>query len=337
MKKPLLLLSAGVLLLTSCATLENLAMKQVARMFSGSGGDSGAMTAFLEDDDPEYVGESLPSLMKVLEILVQKSPKEPGIHFTTGMICIMYANAYIQGPASMLSMDDYELQSRENLRAKRMYQRGRDYILKGLDIKYPGFRDQILTDQFDLAFSRLVPEDAQTLYWCGAGWVAMFSCDPFDFEVSATSYRGTALLLKAMQINDGLNSGAVHDVLIQLYTAMPALIISAIIKSPELSAYYTDYYQERMVSDDPRERAIYHYRMAIFYSDGKMPGPYVSYATAFSIADQDPETFTNMLKTALSINADENKANRLMILLSQKKAAWLLDHIEDYFILDQGE
>lgn len=333
MKKLLLHIFVGLVVFSSCATLENAAMKQVAKMFSGSG-DSGTLTAFLEDDDPEYVGESLPALMKILEILVRKNPDEPGIHYTTGMICIMYANAYIQGPASQLPEKEYELQSREYLRAKRMYKRGRDYLLAGLNIRYPGFTELIMTDQFDLAFSKLAPEDAQNLYWCGAGWVAMLSCDPLDFEVNATAYRGAALLLKAQQFDDKLNSGAIHEIMISLYTAMPALVITPLIKSAVLNSYYTQYYAEKKISEDPRERAIYHYRMAVFYSDGKLPGPYITYATAICVPDQDHVTFTNMLQTALAIRADDNKSNRLMILLAQKKAAWLLAHVDDYFILE---
>lgn len=334
MKKLIAVFVSGLILFSSCATVEKLALKQVSRMFAGSDGDSGTIGAFLEDDDPEYVGEALPSLMKTLEILVRKTPDEPGIHFTTGMICIMYANAYIQGPASMLPSDEFEKQSQEMKRAKRMYLRGRDYLLKGFDLKYPGFREQLLSDQFDLAFSRVVAEDAQNLYWCGAGWLAMYSCDPLDMGTGATAYRGTALLLKAMQMDDALNGGAIHDILMPLYAAMPGMILSVQVKSPQLKSYYDTYYTERKVGMDSRERAIYHYRMAIFYSEGKLPGPYITYANTFSVPEQDPESFRTMLKSALAINPDENKSNRLMILLSQRKAAWMLEHIGDYFILD---
>jgi len=49
------------------------------------------------------------------------------------------------------------------------------------------------------------------------------------------------------------------------------------------------------------------------------------------------EEFRQLLAQALAIDPEDNPDNRLQILLSQEKARWLLDHIEDFFLIDLEE
>ena len=125
MKKIIILLLS--IMLSSCAMLQKIAMKQLAGMVSGTE-SGGAVTAFMQDDDPVFVAESLPSLMKTLEILTLSNPDSPELYYTTGMIFVMYANAFLQTPAGMLDADEYEEQAEMLVRAKKLYRRGRDYI-----------------------------------------------------------------------------------------------------------------------------------------------------------------------------------------------------------------
>jgi predicted anti-sigma-YlaC factor YlaD len=82
------------------------------------------------------------------------------------------------------------------------------------------------------------------------------------------------------------------------------------------------------------EKARYHFEKAVEYSGGLSPSPYVALASTVSVANQDTDEFRQLLAKAIAINPDDNPDNRLQILLSQEKARWLLDHIEDFFLID---
>ena len=48
--------------------------------------------------------------------------------------------------------------------------------------------------------------------------------------------------------------------------------------------------------------------------------------------EQDRKRFREYLEKALAINAEENISNRLLILLYQQQAEWLLAKTEEYFL-----
>jgi len=80
------------------------------------------------------------------------------------------------------------------------------------------------------------------------------------------------------------------------------------------------------------ERARFASEQSFLVSQGKTPGPYITYATSFCVADQDALGFKENLQKALAIDPDADPANRLGVVIAQKKAAWLLAHGDDYFI-----
>jgi hypothetical protein len=71
--------------------------------------------------------------------------------------------------------------------------------------------------------------------------------------------------------------------------------------------------------------------LALEKSGGALASPYVSYAQAVAIPAQDYETFKTNLETALAVDVDEDPANRLVNVLAQRKARFLLDSAVYYF------
>jgi predicted anti-sigma-YlaC factor YlaD len=86
-----------------------------------------------------------------------------------------------------------------------------------------------------------------------------------------------------------------------------------------------------------QDKARHHFEKAVEYSEGLSASPYVALASTVSVANQDLEEFRQLLKAAIAIDPDANPDNRLQNLLSQEKARWLLDHVEDFFLLDLEE
>ena len=58
---------------------------------------------------------------------------------------------------------------------------------------------------------------------------------------------------------------------------------------------------------------------------------YVSLASGVSVTTEDRAEFEELLEMALAIDTDTDTSNRLLNLISQKRARNLLDHADDLF------
>jgi predicted anti-sigma-YlaC factor YlaD len=284
--------------------LKKLAMDTVIGALS-----EGTGTAFTGDSDPQLVGDALPFALKLYETLLAQSPDNEQLLLTTGSGFVMYANAFVQMPADMLPPEDFQQRSAGRTRAKNLYLRGRDYVLTGLDLRHPGFLASIDDESFDVYLAQMKTDDVPFLYWAGAGWIAAIGINAFDVELGITRESAIALLLRALELDEAYSGGAIHEVLISYYGSMPAMLGGS------------------------EEKARNHFERAVELSRGTKPGPYVALAQAVSIKNQNADEFRSLLETALSM-PDDDPDQRLVTVVMQNKAQWLLDHIEDYFLLD---
>lgn len=324
--------AAAVLFAASCVSIEDIAMNSAADLLSA---DSGGAAVFTRDNDPQLVAEALPLALKLYEMVLMSKPEHADLQYATGKNFIMYANAFIQTPAGMLPDDDYLEQEEMMLRAKKMYFRGRDYIMQGLELKYPGFLAAVTEKRLDDGMAMVDdPDDAGLMYWAASGWIGAFSCDPFDFEIASELYIPVAMLFRALELDEGFSEGAVHDILIQVYASMPpAHIAKAIEAAPETTGmFYSRYYNEAGTGEAADKKALFHFNRSVELAGGKNPGTYCTYASAVSVKKQDYRQYRELLETALEIDPAENPDNELVVTIYQDKARWLLEHAEDFFI-----
>jgi predicted anti-sigma-YlaC factor YlaD len=296
-----------VLLAAGGCSLKRLAINSVAGMLSGTG----SSTVFTGEDDPELVADALPFAMKLYEALLSQTPENAELLMTTGSLFAMYANAFVQTPAGMLPESQYPQRLEAMARAKRLYLRGRDYCLKALELRHPGLRARL--EQADpAALEKTGPEDVPYLYWSAASWMGAFSAEPFDMELLLGLSRPLALMARAYQLEEGYNKGAIDEFYISVYGALPASLGGS------------------------QEKARSHFAKAVERSGGLTAGPYVGLATAVSIPTQNVAEFRDLLGKALAVDLAASPENRLVNILSQRKARWLLEHIEDYFLLEEA-
>ena len=330
--KHFILLIIVLISLSSCISIEDIAMNSAADLLSSESGGAGIFT---RDDDPQLIADALPLALKMYEMVLASKPEHAALQYATGKNFIMYANAFIQTPAGMLPDEEYAEQEVMLERAKKMYFRGRDYVLQGIELQHPGFKTAIGEKRIDDALLMLdTPEEAKLLYWGASGWIGAFSCDPFDFELANDLYIPSAMLLRALELDESYSSGAVHDIFIQIYASMPAShIIKAVEATPETAGkFYKTYYKDLGVNDDPESRTDYHFRRSIELSDGKNPGTYCTYASSVCVKKQDYGKYKQLLEKALEIDPSQSPDDELVITIYQEKARWLLDHAEDFFI-----
>jgi predicted anti-sigma-YlaC factor YlaD len=212
----------------------------------------------------------------------------------------------------MLELSEIELQTAMRARAKRLFLRAREYVLRGLELRRPGFRAALAAGKVDAALAMLKKDDADHLYWASAAWMSAFSLDPFDMELLVTVPRPIAMLEQVNAWNPAYGGGSVHDVLISVYGS-----ISADMGGSETKA---------------REE----FARSLELSKGAKAGPYLALATAISVKNQDAKEFRDLIGKALAIDVDAFPANRLENTLAQRRARWLLEHIGDFFLSEGG-
>ena len=266
----------------------------------------GSSTVFTGDPDPELVGDALPFAIKMYEALLDSTPKHQGLMFTTGTLFIMYANAFVQGPAEMLPVEEWEAREAGLKRAKQLYLRGTGLLYDALDARYKGFsgaRDETL----QAMLTKCKKEDAGLLYWAAAGGMAAYSIDLFDFELSAGVPKWGAMVLRAYELDPNFGGASIDEFLILYYASLPELL------------------------GGNKEQAKVHYQRALEKTGGKSAGAYVSYAQSVCVPAQDYETFAECLEKALAIDPNEDISTRLITIITQRKARWLLDTAYNFF------
>ena len=301
----LLVIISSLLLLSTCS-INKLAVKVLANSLSS--GEGGAV--FTGDEDPELVGEALPFALKLYEMLLQQSPDNAKLLLTTALGFTLYANVYVQTPASMLPGSEFETQEQMLARAKRLYLRARRYIFRAIELNHPGFLDLMKDDQLDSALAATDRKDVPYLYVAGASWLGAFTTDSFDMELLISLPQPLAILQRALEIDEEYMKGTLHDLFISIFGSIPAAMGGS------------------------EEKARFHFQRAVEISGGVSASPYVALATSIAVKNQNVEEFELLLNQALAIDLDNNPDNRLMNTLNQRKARWLLDHEEDFFLLD---
>ena len=140
-----------------------------------------------------------------------------------------------------------------------------------------------------------------------------FTADSFDLTLLINLSEPVACMEKVLELDETYSNGAVHDVFISYYGGLP----------------------ESMGGS--QEKARHHFNRSVEISGGRSAAPYLALTTAVSVANQDVEEFRTLLEHVLSIDVDEDPDNRLANILSRRKAEWLLDHVDYFFLLPEED
>lgn len=294
-----------ILLLSSCS-VKKLAINSMAKNMSGD-----ATKVFMEDNDPELVGESFPIILKMMDMLAASAPDNSNIRSTAGSLYVMYGSVYLQGKGAVLPYEMWDEQYKLYERAKKHYRRGYDYIADSLELKYKGFKASMAEGDFDKAFAKMKKSDAADLYWGGAAIMAGVSVDILDPNFAADRDGAIKMLFKAQELDPDFGNGMLDDILMQLYASLPEGMGGSM------------------------EKALYHYNHGLEISGGNMVSLYVSYANTICTKNQSQEgydEFKAILTEVVERDVESVPENRLSNIISQRKAKYLLENIDDYFL-----
>jgi hypothetical protein len=184
--------------------------KTTANMVAGSLSRESSGEVFSGDDDPQLVGDALPFAIKLYESLIASTPNNPKLLLATGRALCMYAYAYIQLPAEQLSYNELAEKNEMLERAKRLYLRGRDNILKAIALRHRAFGEALIHGDLDDTYRGITAKDTTYLYWAGMSWMAAFTADKSDVGLAVDIPKAVALIKKVLDFKDSYGEGAAH-------------------------------------------------------------------------------------------------------------------------------
>jgi predicted anti-sigma-YlaC factor YlaD len=293
---------AGLLALLPGCSVRRFAINKVGDALAGGG------TAFVSDDDPELVRAALPFSLKLMEGLLAESPRHRGLLFASASGFTQYTYAFVQQDADELEEKDLAAAQAMGGRAKRLYLRARDYGLRGLERAHRGFASR-LRSQPAGAVRLARKTDVPLLYWTAVSWGAAIALSKDDPNLIAEIPQMEALIDRALALDESFDQGAIHSFLITYEMARSG------------------------PPGDPAARSRQHLERALALSGGRLAGPLVSYAEAVCVQKQNLKEFEALLERALAISPDAHPESRLVNLVVQRRARWLLAKKEDLFLI----
>ena len=277
----------------AACSVKRLAVNRLGDALAQSG------ATYASDDDPQLVREALPFALKLIEGLLEESPRHRGLLLAAAGGFTQYTYAFVQEDADEAEDRDLREAAALRERARRLYLRARDYGLRGLDVAHEGFSRGLRADR-SAALGTVSKEDVALLYWTAASWGAAIATKKDDPDLMADLPIVEALIRKALELQPDFDHGALQEFLIAYEGSRPESMGGSI------------------------ERARQHFEAAVRSSAGRRVQPFLALAETVSVRAQDRKEFESLLKKALAIDPDAVPEWRLANLIGQRRARWLL-------------
>ena len=298
---PLLLLLFLSITFVSGCSVRKFAVNKLGDSLAESG------TTFAADNDPELIGQALPFSLKLIEGLLAESPSHRGLLYAAASGYTQYSYVFIQLPSEEMEVNDISKSALMRDRARNLYLRARDYGLRGLDVKHPGFSAKLWENPRKAAASANL-KDVPLLYWTAVSWGAAISLSKDHPDLVADQPRVEALIDRAYELNPDYDHGAIEQFLITYESARQG------------------------VKGNFAVRSKAHFDRALALTSGQMASPYVAYAVTVSVQKQNRTEFETLLKQALTVDPNVRPEWRLNNTITQQHAAWLLSREDELFL-----
>lgn len=287
-------------LAASGCSVRNIAMNSMGDALAASG------SSFGSDDDPELIGAAVPFSLKLMESVLAETPKHRGLLLAATRGFVQYSYAFVEMNADELEDKDVRAAYVQRERARRLYLRARNYGLRGLETTHPGVGNALKSDPAAAA-AVATEEDVALLYWTGVAWAAAISLSKDDPFLVSELPIAAALVLRALELNESYDYGAIHVFMISYEMARAGMSASA------------------------AARARQHFVRAVELTGGLQASPYVALAEAASVPERNRKEFEQLLQQALKIDVALKPDWRLVNTVMQRRARWLLARTNNLF------
>jgi predicted anti-sigma-YlaC factor YlaD len=288
-------------LLCSGCSIQRLAVNSVGDVLASG------TSVYETDNDPALVREALPFGLKVIESVLAAQPQHRGLLLAAARGYLLYSYAFLSLPARTLELTDLAAAQVLRQRARNLALRSHEYARRALQLDYPAIDDALRAAPADALLQVDVPErDVETLYWTAAALGLAISSSRNEPALLARLPEVEALLQRALVLEESWNAGALHEFAMTLAGAGSSAAADAAL-------------------DD-------HYARALELSAGSNASLHVTYAEAVAVPRQDRAQFTALLDRALAVDIDAYPERRLLNVLAQQHARWLLDNLDQWFL-----
>lgn len=285
--------------------LSGCSIKKVAISSLGNALAKSSSTSFASDDDPELVQDAVPFALKLIESLIGEAPRHRGLLTAACSGFTEYAYAFVQQKADFIESQDLNRATEMRMRAKKLYLRGLDYGMRGIEVDFPEFRNQLKKDP-EAILAKMTRKHVPLLYWTASAWAAAFAIDKADSELSVDQPLMEKIMRRALALDEEWGMGSIHDFLISWEAGHAS-------------------------TGGSYEKARQHFERAVALSKGLRAAPYLSFAEGVSVGTQNKKEFQEFLNAALKIDVNKVPDQRLSNVIMQRRATWLLAHIDELF------
>jgi len=264
---------------------------------AGSGG------VYASDDDSELIREAIPFGLKTYESLLAVSPEHRGLLLSAANGFTVYAYL-LQDEADRLDATDLPRARELRARVTKLYRRGRDYALRGLEVSHPDLAARLKRDHASV-LAITTKDDVPFLYWAGVSWAGALTAAKDDLDLIAELPIAGALVGRVLELDETYDLGAAHEFFISYEASRPGGSVRL---------------------------ARQHYRRALEISGGQRASVHLALAEAVTIPEQNLAEFRALLAAAMAVNPDEAPQSRLANIIARRRALWLETRIPDLFL-----
>jgi predicted anti-sigma-YlaC factor YlaD len=296
------LITVVLLLLSTGCSIKRIAVNKLGNALASGG------STFTNDDDPDLVEAAIPFGLKLYESLLAESPRHTGLLLAAAQGFTEYSYAFVDSRIDEARAESLERADALRTRARKLYMRAYRYGMRGLEVHHPGFAAALDNDA-DSALKRVTKRDVPLLYWTAAARGLTISLSKTSPELIAELPLVETIVRRVAELDENFDAGAVPEFLITLEAAHSGV-------NPEE--------QQKLMRQ--------HFDRALKLSQGKRAGTYVSFAENACVPAQNAVEFRWLLEKALEVDPDADLDNRLANLVAQRRARWLLKHIDELFL-----
>ena len=247
-----------------------------------------------EERDPELAEQAIPANLKMLEGLLRQDPDNTGILENLAEGLCGYAFSF--------------LEDSKPGRASFLYERGKDYALRATIIRTgrDNWKDLSL-DELSRALDEVKVSHQPALFWMGQCWGSWLMQNLDSVEAFADIPRLEKLMNK------------VHDLDPSFHHAGPHVF---------LGAFYGG--RSKMLGGNP-EKSRQHFEKALVLTENKYLLVRLLFAKTYAVQNQNRELFESQLQAVVEAPVDIFPEERLANQVARKKAAQLLEQIDELF------
>jgi hypothetical protein len=281
------LFALGLLLQTGCSG-PRIAVNMTAPILRNT------TAAALRSEDPQLVGDALPTSLLLLEGMLETHPGHSDIAIQASLLYFSYAFAFVE--------------AEDPARASRFYDRGRELGWRGFGKRHE--QEAITEGSFEevhAALKKVRRKHAEALLWVAANWGMWIQLNLESTRAAADLARLMPLVERVAELDENLMWGLPRILLGALHAGRPVML------------------------GGNSERARQEFERAFEISDRNMLLAQVLFAKFYCLQTFDRDSFESSLREVLNAPKGQLPNAELLNQIAQLQAERLLEQVDEIF------